>query len=178
MTPESNPTEIIGLKPGSFLTQREYVDQQGMLCPVCQGSNLRTSEEGLQETTGFRNVACHDPHCGYSWTEAFVLSGYENLEDGEHNTVFLPDREDLTAEDGARLLVQAYRRGGERGDSVDWNDVDQAYVAARKVLGLPESDQEVECKFCHEDFFDYAMTPHRDGLVCPDCWDDRLRTTG
>lgn len=43
----------------------------------------------------------------------------------------------------ARLLVDAYRKSEESGsESVDWNDVDQAYRAALKAMGRSvESDR-------------------------------------
>lgn len=40
----------------------------------------------------------------------------------------------------AELLVEAYRRAAEEGGSIEWSDVDEAYVAAREALDLPESE--------------------------------------
>lgn len=41
-----------------------------------------------------------------------------------------------------RLLIGAYRRGEERGASIDWEDLDQAYQAALQASGAsPETDR-------------------------------------
>ena len=48
----------------------------------------------------------------------------------------------------ARALVRAYDKGEACGGSVDWSDVDAAYVLARGGLGLGDDDGPTVCPVC------------------------------
>ena len=51
-----------------------------------------------------------------------------------------------------RLLVTAYEHAKQRGDHLDADDVDAAYVAARSALSLPY-DPAIECSSSLENSF-------------------------
>ena len=58
----------------TFMTNEDYVKRMGddfMICPNCKSHN--TNEY----------PSCDD--CGASWQEFFVVGGYTNLYDKEHN---------------------------------------------------------------------------------------------
>ena len=46
-------------------------------------------------------------------------------------------RRRVAAFSAAQLLIEAYRHGKERGGSIDWDELDQAYEAARKAIPIP-----------------------------------------
>ena len=71
------------------MTEAEYVDRGGNSCPACGSDKIST--RGQVETDcalAWQKVECEG--CGASWTDAYVLSGYSDLVDGDGNPVPAP----------------------------------------------------------------------------------------
>ena len=68
----------------AVLTSLEYVQKQGLVCPVkaCGSDNIVAGDSWDETTTMYyQDVACLD--CGATWTDHFRLIGYGELEQND-----------------------------------------------------------------------------------------------
>ena len=61
-----------------LISQKEYVDYKGSICPNCRSHNISAGDRESDCDTIWVNVECSN--CGAYWTEYYTLSGYDNLE--------------------------------------------------------------------------------------------------
>ena len=63
----------------STLTQKEYIESEGLACPVCK---LKGNAEGgsvdIDGGAAYQNCNCTE--CGAEWTDYYQLAGFDNLE--------------------------------------------------------------------------------------------------
>lgn len=155
---------------GDLMSQDEFRSLGGRFCPVCRGSDLHEYEAEIISPGGYRNISCANKECRHHWTEAYVLSGYEQLQDRHGDDVPYPKESLSLADQACQCLVRAYRLGLVNGGSVDWEDVDQAHATAREALGLTEPDEVQDCQICGESFIVEGACATLFGQpVCPDC---------
>lgn len=61
------------------MTNEEYVEKWGLVCPVCGGKDVTATDS--PEVSGrhaFQPVCCNT--CRAQWTDEYTLVGYSNLE--------------------------------------------------------------------------------------------------
>ena len=64
------------------MSRQHYIKIQGSRCPACKSDAITMEESITDEHMGFRQCTCLG--CNATWTEEFVLAGYNNLYlDGE-----------------------------------------------------------------------------------------------
>ena len=62
------------------LTDQQYVQRQGLVCPFCQGDDLDTrSPVTLKTDVATQEIRCNA--CGKVWDDVFTLSGYREVEE-------------------------------------------------------------------------------------------------
>ena len=64
-----------------MMTNDEYVKHEGLSCPSCGGPDVTACGYAQMGTDKIRSSA-RCPDCGSSWTDIYVLVGFENLELG------------------------------------------------------------------------------------------------
>ena len=62
------------------LTDQQYVQRQGLVCPFCHGDDLGIRSPVTQKTdVATQEIKCNG--CGRVWDDVFILSGYREVED-------------------------------------------------------------------------------------------------
>jgi len=57
------------------LTEQEYVQELGQVCPVCQASDIRTAgQANFDADYAWQLVKCED--CNLEWDDVYQLVGY------------------------------------------------------------------------------------------------------
>ena len=67
-----------------MITNKEYVEKKGVVCPVCGSDKIVTTENVQVDGDGAsQNCECHD--CFSIWTDEYKLIGFSNVynKDGE-----------------------------------------------------------------------------------------------
>jgi len=57
------------------LSNEEYVEKDGGVCPFCLSDNIRGGDFDMGDTTVYLNVICKA--CGAEWTDEYNLTGFE-----------------------------------------------------------------------------------------------------
>ncbi len=59
------------------MTDREYVDAGGQLCPFCGSTDISAGEIEVQGRSAWQQVDCGA--CEREWTDEFTLTGFEGV---------------------------------------------------------------------------------------------------
>jgi len=63
------------------LTEKEYVNKLGLICPSCQSGDIETIDSvTVQIGCATQSVMCNV--CEATWDDQYTLDGYGNLETG------------------------------------------------------------------------------------------------
>ena len=57
-----------------LMTDKEYVDRSGLVCPVCHSDEITTTDSDHDGSIIYVNIRCYG--CNAEWTEQYKLSGY------------------------------------------------------------------------------------------------------
>ncbi len=63
------------------MTNEEYKDSMGLVCPSCKGNRVHTTNVDYQINTLYHHATCLE--CGANWSKTFSLIGYTDLETKE-----------------------------------------------------------------------------------------------
>ena len=59
------------------LTQKQYVDKVGGVCPYCQSTDIEGEHFEVDGGSAWQEVHCND--CDAYWTDLYKLVGYEKI---------------------------------------------------------------------------------------------------
>lgn len=60
-----------------FLSDKEYADVKGTVCPVCGSDDLDGGSVDIDAGTATQEVVCLE--CLSSWTDVYTLTGYADV---------------------------------------------------------------------------------------------------
>lgn len=63
------------------MTPEQYALSGGVICPVCESTNLSGCGVDIEEGIATQAVMCLD--CDADWTDVYHLKGYRSLDTGE-----------------------------------------------------------------------------------------------
>ena len=58
------------------MTDSEYVENSGMLCPYCGSEDISAGDCGIDGLLVSIDVECHD--CEKEWLDIYALAGYQH----------------------------------------------------------------------------------------------------
>ena len=61
------------------ISVKEYVENNGSVCPVCQSREIRGQGFSIDGTVASQGVSCLK--CGSQWQDIYQLAGYSELEE-------------------------------------------------------------------------------------------------
>lgn len=71
-----------GEKPAkSVMSEAEYVEHRGLMCPVCKSENIEAEEVNIDAGTAWQEISCKN--CNSRWEDSYTLTGYSNLVRGD-----------------------------------------------------------------------------------------------